>query len=258
MNTMNGTPQQNVELFHLLFLAHLRDRVDPSLYALKGGCNLRFYFKSVRYSEDIDLDVHTVAKDTLKNQVSKLLFSDSFAGVLRTKQLQITEITAHKQTDTVQRWKLKVSGPGSSVPVPSKIEFSRRPNPAKPVYQQVDPQLTQSYALYPVLCNHYERPAAVVQKIQTLPDRDLPQARDVFDLDLLFSTNPDTRDIPKLPSHDIDQAIETALSISYDAYKAQVVAYIAPEYQEAFGTDVKWNQMQERVTNSLSSLKEQK
>jgi predicted nucleotidyltransferase component of viral defense system len=28
---------------------------DKTLYALKGGCNLRFFFDSVRYSEDIDL-----------------------------------------------------------------------------------------------------------------------------------------------------------------------------------------------------------
>ena len=29
--------------------------VDKSLFALKGGCNLRFFLKSIRYSENIDL-----------------------------------------------------------------------------------------------------------------------------------------------------------------------------------------------------------
>ena len=56
-----------VELFHLLFMEQLSQKLDKHLYALKEGCNLRFFFNSVRYSEDIDIDVHTVAVDTLKN-----------------------------------------------------------------------------------------------------------------------------------------------------------------------------------------------
>lgn len=48
---------------------------DKGLIALKGGCNLRFFFGSVRYSEDMDLDVVVIAKETLKNQVDRLLKS---------------------------------------------------------------------------------------------------------------------------------------------------------------------------------------
>jgi len=50
-------PRQAVEIFHMLFLHAFGTRVDKSLYALKGGGNLRFFHKSIRYSEDIDLDV---------------------------------------------------------------------------------------------------------------------------------------------------------------------------------------------------------
>ena len=35
---------------------------DKSLIALKGGCNLRFYFASIRYSEDIDFDVVVIRR----------------------------------------------------------------------------------------------------------------------------------------------------------------------------------------------------
>ena len=31
---------------------------------VKGGCNLRFFFDSVRYSEDIDFDVAVIARET--------------------------------------------------------------------------------------------------------------------------------------------------------------------------------------------------
>src|SRR5260370_29389771 len=68
------TEKQAIELFHLLFLQQLGTRVDKGLYALKGGCNLRFFFRSIRYSDDLDLDVHTIAKATLRkneNQIFK-------------------------------------------------------------------------------------------------------------------------------------------------------------------------------------------
>lgn len=48
---------QVVELFHLAFLQVLQARLDQARYVLKGGTNLRYFFDSVRYSEDIDLDL---------------------------------------------------------------------------------------------------------------------------------------------------------------------------------------------------------
>jgi hypothetical protein len=65
---MGYSNRQYVELFHLLFLRQLASGEDRSLIALKGGCNLRFFFGSIRYSEDMDLDVWTMARETLKNK----------------------------------------------------------------------------------------------------------------------------------------------------------------------------------------------
>ena len=71
---------QVVEHFHLLFLAQLGARLDKKLYALKGGCNLRFFWKSIRYSEDIDFDAHTIAKHTLQKNVRQILRRRGFNG----------------------------------------------------------------------------------------------------------------------------------------------------------------------------------
>lgn len=46
---------QVVELFHLAFLQVLQARVDQARYVLKGGANLRFFFDSMRYSEDPEI-----------------------------------------------------------------------------------------------------------------------------------------------------------------------------------------------------------
>ena len=45
------------EVFHFYFLDRLLRLSDPGLYILKGGVNLRFFFMSPRYSEDMNIDV---------------------------------------------------------------------------------------------------------------------------------------------------------------------------------------------------------
>jgi len=74
--------RQAIELFHLVFVAHLGRRVDKALFAIKGGCNLRFYCRSIRYSEDIDFDIRTMAKATLANNVDTILASPAFNQAL--------------------------------------------------------------------------------------------------------------------------------------------------------------------------------
>jgi len=44
---------QQREIFHLEFLRWFGRKADPKHYALKGGVNMRFFFGSIRYSEEI-------------------------------------------------------------------------------------------------------------------------------------------------------------------------------------------------------------
>src|SRR5471030_1330285 len=90
--------RQAIELFHLIFVVHLGRRVDKALFAIKGGCNLRFFCRSIRYSEDIDFDIHTMATATLANNVDTILASTPFAQALRAKQIEVEHFTSAKQT----------------------------------------------------------------------------------------------------------------------------------------------------------------
>lgn len=65
------------EVFHLLFLARLLKTSDPTFYVLKGGINLRFFFKSPRFSEDMDIDVLKGSVSTLKKNGYKILEATS-------------------------------------------------------------------------------------------------------------------------------------------------------------------------------------
>ncbi|NGX62677.1 MAG: hypothetical protein KR126chlam6_00075 [Candidatus Anoxychlamydiales bacterium] len=42
-------PEEHIELFHLYFLEQLNLVMDKRLYVLKGGCNLRFFLKSILF-----------------------------------------------------------------------------------------------------------------------------------------------------------------------------------------------------------------
>jgi predicted nucleotidyltransferase component of viral defense system len=243
--------QQQIELFHLLFLRHLGDCIDKEHYTLKGGCNLRFYFKSIRYSEDIDLDVKTVAKDTLKTQVTKLLEASTFERVLGTRKLEILNVTTPKQTETTQRWKISLRVHGTTTPVPTKIEFSRRGTTSDGQLKAIDSEIIAAYELYPILLRHYELEQAFLQKVAALAGRTETQARDIFDLDLLINKGVKTKILQQVGSVQLKTATENALNISYADYKSQVVAYLSKEYRQAYENVDSWNVMQERIVEFL-------
>src|ERR1700687_4137833 len=117
---------QAVEQFHLLFLTQLGARLDKKFYALKGGCNLRFFWKSIRYSEDLDLDVRTIAEQTLQKNVRQILDAPGFKRILHAAKMELTSISEPKQTSTTQRWKIHLQSESSGVDLPTRIEFSRR------------------------------------------------------------------------------------------------------------------------------------
>lgn len=254
------TTRQVVELFHLVFLRALVARgEDKSLIALKGGCNLRFYFDSVRYSEDIDLDVVVIAKETLKNKVDRLLRSPAVAAPLKTKGIEIVEVSAPKQTETTQRWKAGLRAEGLAVPLRTKIEFSRRLGAeaiAGAAFEAVRPEVLRPYGATPLLATHYTTLTAIAQKIHALASRAEPQARDVFDLNLLFArAEATTLALDDEQKAHLPAALEHAMSISFDEYASKVVAYLDPAQAELFEERTAWEAMQDAVVSHLEALR---
>jgi hypothetical protein len=98
--------------------------------------------------------------------------------------------------------------------------------------------------------------SAIRQKIQALAGRSETQARDVWDLEhLLRTTNADPRPLPRDVRGLLPEAVERALPLSYDAFKAQVVPYLPEEDQTIYGTRDAWNRMVELVAERLEEFK---
>ncbi len=96
---------------------------------------------------------------------------------------------------------------------------------------------------------------ALAQKIAALAARTEPQARDVFDLQLLLArTDARSPDLSHLRKRTIADAIERAMGISYDEYRSKVVAYLDPEHAELYEDPTAWDAMQDMVVSRLQEL----
>lgn len=245
------TPYQQVEVFHLLFLRHLEGRLDKTLYAVKGGCNLRFFMKSIRYSEDLDIDARTVARITLAKKIDGILTAPAFRSTLLSRGIEIAQFTAVKQTDTTQRWKLQLKLKDTTLAIPTKIEFSRRKFDKGAEFGPVEPELIRTYQLYQILCSHYGKDAACRQKLEALLGRTEVQARDVFDLGLLIDQGATPLGPPLQKK--MSEIESVVMGIDFAAFKSQVVSYLAPEYQAHYGSKETWSQLQEKVLQAVEA-----
>jgi predicted nucleotidyltransferase component of viral defense system len=248
------TERQAIEVFHLLFLRAFGARVDKALFSLKGGCNLRFFLKSIRYSEDLDLDIQTMAVGTLQNNVNRLLEAQAFIQQLGAQGIELVRKALPKQTGTTQRWKLTLRVTESGAELPTKIEFSRRGLDDGTAVEPVDAGIIRTYRLYPVIVQHYSVHAAFAQKVSALALREQVQSRDVFDLKLLLDAGGAEKPLPAAAAVNVAAAINNGLAVDFDAFAGQVLAFLEPEYQEHYGSRRAWNDLRQQVVNGLEAL----
>jgi predicted nucleotidyltransferase component of viral defense system len=249
------SPRQAVECFHLVFLRALTARLEgKSLTCLKGGANLRFFMRSVRYSEDMDFDVAVIAKATLAKKVDDLLEAPLVVKPLAAMGLELHDSSKPKQTDTTQRWKAGIRIRETREVIRTRLKFSRRRAITGGVFEAMESSIDTSYGMPPFPAMHYPADRAIVQKIHALSDRSEPQPRDVFDLQHLFAVTPRT---PRLSPEEkawLPRAIENAMTVSFDDYVAKVVAYMELEQAEAFASREAWEVMQVGVVERLEAL----
>lgn len=245
---MAFSARQSIEFFHLVFLRALSSGPDKSHFVLKGGCNLRFFYGSPRYSEDIDFDVFISAQTTVKNKINRLLSSPWVTKPLATRGLSILDISTPKQTNTTQRWKVGLQLENIAFPLRTKLEFSRRGPQREYEVKAVNSELSKVYALQAPVVAHYGLKNAIVQKLEALLGRKATQARDIFDLALLAQKTPPTF---RLKGFDLRNLQQHVVSLSYTHYQSQVIAYLDPEEAPLYESEAAWQQVQTEVLQQL-------
>lgn len=246
------TNAQIIETFHVALLDALPARLDLARYVLKGGANLRYFFGSVRYSEDIDFDLNGEESWRLTDKVNAVL-DGVVDPLLRASGLSVGDYSYTKQTETTQRWKVGIKVGDDNELVRTKIEFSNRNRETRFSLDRVPTGITNPYGLRAPKVQHYVDDAPTEQKIRALAGRPQSQARDVFDLDLLLRQRP-------LASGSLDpdllaEGAERALQQDFDLFQTQVVPFLEPEAVELYGHKEAWEQIQASVAEQLEEAR---
>lgn len=248
------------EAFHTLVLLQLQERVPLSQWRVKGGVNLRLFFKSVRYSEDMDLDAEPRARLALKSTIQHLIGDIRLRRSLA--ELGIRDVLSKdrpaKDTETTLRFKLRLEL-GGGVQLPTKVEVSFRgrwPNDAV-TEEAADPKIVGQYLArtkLPLVLPHYDRTAAIRQKISALVGRAEVQARDVFDLAMLCTAGEfDLSLIAKdLGETVLEGARDRVFELGDDAYESQVLEFL-DEPDRVANAD-KWEECQLIAATLIESI----
>jgi predicted nucleotidyltransferase component of viral defense system len=251
---MNSHPDIALrEIFHFLFLEQLIRISDPRLYVLKGGVNLRFFFNSPRYSEDMDLDVVSGSADTLKKNCYKILQDAAFIRSLNTygvANILVNDASKAKQTQTTQRFKLRLVTK-QGLELPTKIEFSRRGIKDKFLEEGINSEISRKYNRLSYKCQHYCGEGPVRQKIDALAGRVETQARDVFDLYILFLGGLWIENIEDSEPSELEKAKYNLSSISYEQYRDQVVEYLSEEARNQYASLDNWTEIKNLILDKL-------
>lgn len=260
MDDANYNQLQLREIFHLEFLRWIGRRVKTENYALKGGVNLRFFFNSFRYSEDMDLDAFGIRVDTLKKIVMKIIEARPFQELFRPfgiEKIIPSDISKAKQTETTQRFKIHLLT-SSGEDLFTKIEFSRRGFKGNINVQPVSDIILRAYKLSPLICPHYSSETAILHKIEALAMRQAVQARDVFDIYVLIpqigSITKETENTALFSPLLFKKAKENALEISFGQFRDTVLSYLSPDDREAYDKSSVWEEIKLKVAEFIGKI----
>lgn len=243
------------EFFHLILLRHLALRLIGKPYALKGGICLRFFHRSPRLSEDMDLDVVSrLSVATLKNAVDTVLASRAFLSSLLPHGILRLDVRQPKQTETTQRWKIQLILSHGSLS--TKIEFSRRAPTISSVSGIPGATLLARYGLIPFAVPYYDAPTLVVQKIRALASPSRLAVRDAFDLHHLFYTVevPSSALAKRIPREDIESALEKVDHFRFVDFSEQVTPCLTETLITLYRDRVAFEKLKDEVQQKLLEL----
>lgn len=261
MNRPVYTPLQMREIFHLEFLRWLTRKLEVGSYVLKGGVNLRLFFKSIRYSEDMDIDVKGAGVERIKKTVMDILsMPRGFADSLKSfgiERIVAPDIAKAKQTETTQRFKIHLLT-AAGEDLFTKIEFSRRGLKGSQVVEPVTSEILRAYKMAPLLVSHYDAASAVTQKIQALAQRTVLQARDIFDLFILNSQYDRSKQSGiEINPNILQTAHDNIFLVEFPRFRDTVVAYLGVEEQKAYSLPSVWDEIKLQTAHFLEEFRDE-
>ncbi|MGH7611506.1 MAG: nucleotidyl transferase AbiEii/AbiGii toxin family protein [Candidatus Dormibacteria bacterium] len=244
---------QLIEEFHLTFLLVLATSFRRGHHVLKGGANLRYFYASFRYSQDLDLDYLGDQPWRLEAVVDTILSGRQLSALLSQSGISAATARKTKQTDTTRRWKLELRSVGGAA-VPTKIEISARGNQYEHEYKSIPESVIQPYGLRPFSTEAYTLPAMIQLKVAALAERSQTRARDVFDLDLLLRLRAKTREPVTIRPLEATQAAARARELTDRTFEGEVVPFLELDVAGLYAADDTWRTMRASVAKGLEAI----
>ncbi len=210
---------------------------------------MRLFFKSIRYSEDMGLDVNTMSLGALRGAVTGVFGSLAFRNELKSfgiEEIQLPDMAKAKQTETTQRFKVHLLT-HQSEDLFTKIEFYRRQSSGRAVSGSVSEKILRSYKMTPLIVCHYDALSAVRQKIDALAYRKAVQARDIFDLYMLSTQFSPGKDKIDTDPSTTTAARENMYSVDFQQFRDSVVNYLEEDDKPAYDTPETWDEIRLKV-----------
>lgn len=245
------------ELFHLALLRQLSARLSGRSYALKGGICLRFYHRSPRLSEDMDLDVVAqVRAAALENAVDSVIDGRAMLATLMPVGVTSIKTTKPKQTETTQRWKV-ILQMSAGEELRTKVEFSRRRDRIQFSKGVPDADLLNRYKAAPFASQYYDADRMAAQKIEALASPGRNALRDLFDLNHLFET---AGSRPEKVGALLDAGLPEAAagkisSFTFKAFHEQVAPYLTAELLDIYQDSEAFDKQKDRVETILLGMR---
>jgi hypothetical protein len=207
----------------------------------------------------MDIDVLAGSVQTLRKNGYKILNDGAFQRSLRSfdiADIEVNDPAKAKQTETTQRFRFGLISPAGHR-LPTKVEFSRRNESSDGESESalVDTEIARVYRRLSFRCPHYTGRAAVVQKVRALAGRPVTQARDVFDLAILFrgGHSPPAAWSQLLADGEHAKALDCLMGLTWQEYEGQVVEFLETESREEYGSKNAWDSLQNLVLSQLEA-----
>ncbi|MGH7546230.1 MAG: nucleotidyl transferase AbiEii/AbiGii toxin family protein [Gemmatimonadota bacterium] len=248
-------------MVHLLILQELMGLRRGGRVIAKGGVNLRFFFGSTRYSQDMDLDGATESSAAIRSCLKGIFEDAGFTRRLRRFGIRGLDPGEgpNKDTETTFRYKFGVLvGEGVRYPTRVEVSFRARHPEDRAVLESPHASILEAYGLGRMEVLHYVCEAAVRQKLEALAGRREAQARDVFDLYVLLVRAPrgGLWDFlaNTVPRERLEEAYGRAVAITYKEYEGQVFEFLGEEARSSYATERAWDEIRLRVATLIEDV----
>lgn len=256
------------EAVHVLLLRELVQIRDGRAVILKGGVNLRLFYGSPRYSEDMDLDGEPETRLAIRSRIRQIFDDREFLNSLRRLGLRGLDPKEgpNKDTEVTFRYKFHVLAPGEQS-YGTKIEVSFRERDDADSYQLTRPDPGRLKRYLPgdpgFSVQRYDRASALRQKIEALAGRTRIEARDIFDINLLLDRAevPQRKLVPLLAdaieATTLRVAYQRAFQLEYSEYESLVVRFLEDDVRPAYRSESRWDELRLRAGSLIEDIREE-